>query len=92
MKSIFSILLIISLSALVGSSGFTQKSSNGLTCERQIKICQARISSLQSVLNRVSDHCQNSGSEGCKNAVSILEERLSKAKIDCVNKIIEACS
>jgi len=91
MKSIFNILLIISVSTLVGSTGFTQKSSNGITCERQVKICTTRITNLQSVLNRVSNYCQNSGSDGCKNAVSILEEMLGGAKIDCHNKINEAC-
>jgi len=92
MKRIFNILLIVSLLALVGSSGFTQKSSNGLTCQRQVNICQKRLGNLQDVLARVELHCANSGSEGCKNAVSILEEMLSKATIDCNNKIVEACT
>lgn len=91
MKSIFNILLIISLSALVGSSGFTQKTSTGITCQRQIQICQTRITNLNSVLNRVANHCQNSGTEGCKNVVSILEEMLAEAKKDCHRKIVEAC-
>ena len=80
-------MLFISLSALVGFSGFTQKSSNGISCERQVEICLKRLDNLQEVLNRVASQCANSGSEGCKNAVATLEQMVAEASNDCSEKI-----
>lgn len=74
------------LTLVLSSSAFA-----GQSCMKAIKVCQTQVSAAQDALQKVTQSAEDHHSDNTQ-SVSQLEENLADKKIECAERIQDACS
>ncbi|MBT3236018.1 MAG: hypothetical protein HN353_08715 [Bdellovibrionales bacterium] len=83
---------IIAVASFIYTIVFSACHARGNDCLQTINRCRHKITTIEQTLNHVIQAAEKSGSEQALNAVSIHNDRLIDAKVECGIDISDACS